>query len=157
MGQIVDLGYKANTFTLNLGSLALFLMIYNIRLMLYGLFCLYLWRLESLRKTKTKSMKNQNLEAWEKEYKEWVKLVALKKEYEKELIWNKVLAIVLEGCFEFAIAGYLQLHHPEWAGGEGFSTVFATYCLFLTLVIFPLAMIYVIKQNSNRLHEKDFQ
>lgn len=64
LGQIVDLGYTANSFTLNLGSLALFMMIYLIKLFLFAIFCLFLARLEQVRRNKTKSMKNQNFEAW---------------------------------------------------------------------------------------------
>ena len=46
MGQIVDLGYQANSFTLNLGSLALFMMLYLIKLFLFVIFCVYFARLE---------------------------------------------------------------------------------------------------------------
>ena len=46
MGQIVDLGYQANSFTLNLGSLALFMMIYFIKLFLFAIFCVYFARYE---------------------------------------------------------------------------------------------------------------
>ena len=109
MGQIVDLGYKANSFTLNLGSLSLFMFIYFIKLFLYGIFCSYFARFESVRKSKTKSMKNQNLESWEREYEEWIKMVNIKNKYKKDLIWSGILAIMLEGCFEFLIAGYLQI------------------------------------------------
>ena len=41
--------------------------------------------------------------------------------------------------------------------GEIFSTIFACYCVFVTIVIFPMALLYMICQDNKRLHDQDFR
>jgi len=74
------------------------------------------------------------------------------------LFWLEILALMIEAEFEMLISGYLQLKDPVYSTyGEKFSTYMAGFGLFLALVGFPGAIIYVLCQDVNDLSKITFE
>lgn len=73
------------------------------------------------------------------------------------LFWIEILALMIEAEFEMLISGYLQITHPVYTTwGEKFSTFLAGFGLFVALVGFPAAVIYVLRQEVNELSKLYF-
>lgn len=89
--------------------------------------------------------------------KQWTTMVEYRDKFNKKLIWGEILAILIEACFEFLIAGYLQYQHPltDYAG-EVVSTIIGFICLFMTIVVMPIVFIYILYQDKQRLYDEDF-
>lgn len=65
---------------------------------------------------------------------------------------------MIEAEFEMLISGYLQLKDPVYSTwGEYISTYLAGFGLFLALVGFPAAIIYVIYQDVEYLLKIHFE
>jgi hypothetical protein len=81
--------------------------------------------------------------------KQWTTMVEYRDKFNKKLIWGEILAILIEACFEFLIAGYLQYQHPltDYAG-EVVSTIIGFICLFMTIVVMPIVFIYILYQDK---------
>ena len=151
-----DLGYENNSSMLNLGSLALFTIAYYFKLLMYGLFCAYMKRQAEIRKNRNMNT-SVKWEAWEKENQRWIKMIEYKQMFYEKLIWGEILAILLEACFEFYIAGYLQFQHPLIDyGGEIISVIVGFVCLVMALIILPILFIYILQQDKERLQDISF-
>lgn len=73
------------------------------------------------------------------------------------LFWIEILALMIEAEFEMLISGYLQMKHPVYTTwGEMFSTFLAGFGLFVALVCFPAAIIYVSRQEVEVLSKLFF-
>lgn len=84
MDQVENVGYESHNAVQNLGSLALFLNIYIINLIIYC--TLYLLTL-CFKKNRWLALKRDKMR--------------------KGLFWNNLLAIFIDGIFEFLISSYL--------------------------------------------------
>ena len=84
LDQMTDLGYESNSAMLNLGSLAIFTILYFVKLVLFGLFyaCMSQW--ERYRQTNsTFSSKEQTWESWDRSTKRWTRFVDFRKKWKK--------------------------------------------------------------------------
>lgn len=147
LDQMTDLGYESNSAMLNLGSLALFTIAYFFKLFLFGFFYAYMARQEQIRKTQ--STMELTWESWNRATQRWTYFVGIRKTLMKKLIWGEILAILIEACFEFLIAGYLQCLHPLLDyGGEILSVIVGFSCLIMVVVVMPMIFIYILRQDK---------
>lgn len=74
------------------------------------------------------------------------------------LFWLEILYLMIEAEFEMLISGYLQIKYPIYTTwGEKFSTFLAYFGLFVALVCFPGAIVYVLWQEVSFLSRVNFQ
>jgi len=129
---MVDLGYESHNEILNLGSLAIFLVLYFLKVILY-----FLLLPLSIIRPQLESTKNK---------------------LKKGLFFNDLIALLEEAYFEMLISTYLQFKAPlNTANGEVSSTGFGYISVFLVLLFLPAACIWVLSQPLERLREEEFK
>jgi len=116
---MVDLGYETHNEILNLGSLAIFLFVYVLKVLLYLLLLPI-----SLYKPRIK-------QAVEK--------------LKEGLFFSELISLLLEAYFEMLISTYLQFRAPlDSANGEITSVGLGFLCLFLIIIFLPTASVWVL-------------
>ena len=129
---MVDLGYETHNQLLNLGSLAIFLWFYLIKVILYLI----------LMPCKMMSPRVEKLMAF----------------LRKGLFFNELVGLLIESYFEMLISTYLQLRAPlQTASGEIASIGFSYITIFLILVFLPGTMIWALTQPTEKLKEDKFK
>ena len=132
MDQWMDLGYESHNSLLLLGSLAIFMTLYFIKLTIYIFFQLVAWHTGSCN--------------------------SIAEELRKKLIFGEVIAILKDAYFYFLIAAYLQNKAPLYStNGEKAGVIGAGIFSFLALIALPLAFIYVLSRPLDVLWQRDFQ
>jgi len=112
-----DLGYETHNSVLNLGSLAIFLALYFLKMLLYLL----------MEATVRLTGRGQGLAKFLKQ----------------GLFFGDILALVIDAYFEFIISGYLQGLHPLFtASGEKVSIYIGAVGFILAFVILPSLLIW---------------
>lgn len=128
-----DLGYKTSNSILNLGSLFILVIMYFVRVGLLVFF----WMVVKFTGKGQKSYKKQ-VDA---------------------LFFNEILLLMMEGYIEFLISGYLNYDTPSCGGdasGEKISVYVSYFCLMVTLIIVPGAMIYLLFEDLDTINSPQF-
>jgi len=129
---MVDLGYETHNSLLNLGSLALFTVLYVVRVFFFLFLCLL-----------------SSMTGFFGSY--------VTKLYHS-LFYAEILAILIDAYFEFLISGYLQVKAPlSTTLGEQASFAFGIFGLFLVLVFLPACLFMVMWQPLPKLKEETFE
>lgn len=103
-------------------------------------------------------MVNRDFESWERDHKTWSYFVKIREFLLKRLFWVEILYLMIEAEFEMLIAGYLQMKDPlttTW--GELFSSFLAFCGTVVSIVAFPGAIIYMLRQDVDVLSETRFE
>ena len=130
--QMRDLGYETHSSVLNLGTLFVLLIVYFIQVFYCGLLGLFVV-ISGKGRNHFNNMK-------------------------KQLFFNGFFSIILEAYIEFLISSLLNLSSPESSNnGELISKYLSYFCLFVTLIICPIAFAYVLKQPLDTLNSHAFE
>jgi hypothetical protein len=66
-----------------------------------------------------------------------------------DLFWGDLLVIFTEGYIEFLVASFIVIGAPDESNHKGFFTVtFGIFCLSMTMVLLPLALIVLLARKS---------
>lgn len=133
---MTDLGYKNNNSILNLGSLFLFVVLYILKILLvYPIFLLA---------AKLTGKGNRLL-----------------KSMQKQMFYGEIILLMIEGCMEFLISGYLNAIDPLFDStfvGNKISLYVGYFSLFLIMVLMPAIFFYVLTQPLYFIrHSPEFQ
>lgn len=128
--QMETLGYETNNSLMNLGSLAIFSLLYYVRLFIL----LFVWMLSRIPFFKR---------YFDKLY--------------KDLIFTEILAISTEGYFEFLISGIMNVSNPlTTTDGEIVSLGYGYYSCFLSLGLVPISLFYVFWHKMEMFSDEKF-
>ena len=76
----------------------------------------------------------------------------------KKLFFKDLIALTLEGYFEYIIAAYMNITYPvKKDSGEILGQAIAYYSAFLCLFLFPLIWIILLFQPHKKLQSKKFK
>jgi len=129
---MADLGYESHNQILNLGSLAIFLCLYFLKLLLYLI--LLPISLVSPR------------------------LKPLVEKVKEGLFFRELLALLIEAYLEMLISTYLQFKAPlRTTNGELSAVVTGYICIVLILVFLPIACIWILSQPIERIKDDQFK
>jgi hypothetical protein len=152
----MDLGYETHNWMLNTRTLGILLAFYFAKLIFFGPYNCWMRRRIAFKSSET--MVNRNFESWERDHKTWNYFLKVRNFLILRLFWIEILCLMIEAEFEMLISGYLQLKDPVYTTrGEKFSTFLACFGLFLALIGFPFAIIYVMCQEKNTLATIPFE
>lgn len=127
--QTKDIGYNSHNAVMNLNSVAVFIVIYFAQVIVY----LFAACCKKLCKCKKKS-------CWSK-FTVWMR---------KDLFWNAILTLALEGYVEMLIAGMVNTKHLRAdKSGEVLGAIYCIICLLLTLFIAPAALIWMLLTKND--------
>ena len=116
---MVDLGYESHNEILNLGSLAIFLFVYFLKVILFIL----------LLPISSYSPKAK----------------AFKEKMKEGLFFSELISLLLEAYFEMLISTYLQFRAPlDSTNGEVTSVGLGYLCLFLIIIFLPVASVWIL-------------
>lgn len=133
LDQMKDLGYRTHNSMLNLGSLFIFVVLYFLKVMLLPFFALGVMLSGKGEKT-YQSLKDQ-------------------------LFFKEIIILLIEGCMEFMISGYLNIQEPLRGTsfiGEELSFWVAWFSFIKIMVVLPLAFFYMLQQPLARLESSSF-
>lgn len=133
LDQMEDLGYDSHNSILNLGSLAIFTVIYFIKVAFLFIvlkpFNYFTGRGTSL-------------------------LTSL----QESLFYGEIIFLTLESYFEFLIAGILNIQEPlSTENGEIVSNFISWYSVTVTLVVIPLVCVFLLTRSTETLNEEGFK
>ena len=129
---MVDLGYETHNLILNLGSLAIFMTLYALKVMLYLSLLL-------AKKLTPKANKPARY-------------------IRKGLFFNELINLLLEGYIEMLVSAYLQFKAPLMTtNGEVFSVFFTYITSTLIFVVLPISAVYVLCQPISKIVKKNFR
>ena len=121
MIQLNSIGYGNHNSFLNLSTLALLVILFYFRVFIVGIFKIFL----IITKEKFGG------------YKLYLFL-------KRNLFFNFILSVFLEGFFEFVINGYINAQQLLWdLNGELLGSFFAIKGLLMTLIVIPLLMLWI--------------
>ena len=120
-----NIGYETHNTILNLSTLYFVIMLYIIKLLIFGI-----THISKQRQNKVYRTMKDNL------------------------IWSELLTISIEGFMELYISGYLEYSYPlDTKSGEVKAKFFGNICLVHSLFIFPSILIWVQIQEKSTLNE----
>ena len=128
---MVDIGYESHNALQNLGTVALFVFLYFIRILMY----IFVFLIS----------------------KKTGKWKAYKKYLQKKLFYNELITIFIEAYIEFLISGCLTLTYEQKVtkSGDIFSKYLGMTTIFVAVIILPLVLVYLILRiNSKRDFKK---
>ena len=124
-----NIGYETHNTILNLSTLYFVMWFYLVKVMIFGILHV--------------SNKRNN---------------RLYMQLRSTLFWGEILTIMMEGFMELYISGYLEYQYPlSTLNGEKQARVIGYLCLFLSLVLLPSLLSWVLYQNKEKLEDKDFE
>jgi hypothetical protein len=120
-----ELGYRNHNSILNLGSLFLFFSVWVLKVVIMIPILYFIQKHSGKCKAFYKSQK-------------------------KSIFFSEIILILIEGCMEFLISGYLNIMYPvdeeNIKSGELFSKIYGIICIIKVVIILPAVYIYVLKQ-----------
>lgn len=116
-----DLGYRTHNSMLNLGSLFIFTILYLIKVAFLPLLALVV-----------------TISGRGRKYYQTLK---------QQLFFKEIIILLVEGCMEFLISGYLNILEPIHGSeflGESLSLYIGWYSMVKIMIILPCMLLYVM-------------